>query len=261
MRRFTILILVFAAGCGESVPPPPPPLMPPAATTPPPAPPPVAEAPVRTGIVEGIVRVDSADIAPLTGSVLGFEKYCGKGPLNTGLYKVDAATKGLADAFVEADGRCAPFKPAGVPTLDQKACLFTPTLLVARPGPVIFKNSDGMSHNITIRGQLNSHVTDGFPGGEAISRTFAFEEKMPVRCSIHPWMLAGLVVTRRAAHAVTDSFGSFRIENVEAGKRTIKVWHLLGEEVSVQTDVPEGGTAQVEIRWKPRPAFRTGFNR
>ena len=245
-----ILLLVFAS-CGESTSPP---------STPSPAPPPV-ETPLRTGSVEGFVRVDSDDIAPLTGSVRGFEKYCGKGPVELGIYEVDAATKGLAGAFVEADGRCADFRAEGVPILDQKACVFTPILLVVPPGPVVFRNSDGMAHNVSIQGLLNPRVAEGFPGGEAISKTFPFEEKMAVRCSIHPWMLAGLVVTRRAVHAVTDAKGRFRIEGVESGRRKLRAWHLLGEEVVVEIDVPPGGTAQVEIAWKPRPSFRAGFSK
>lgn len=226
-----------------------------------PAPSPVSEGPIRTGTVEGIVRVDHDDIAPLTGSVARFEKYCGPGPVDVGIYKVDAATKGLAGAFVEADGRCAESKGDDVATMDQKVCVFTPPLLVARPGPVVFKNSDAMAHNVTIRGMLNPVVTEGFPGGEAITRMFPFDEKLAVRCSVHPWMVAGLVVTRRAAHAVSDSKGRFRIEGVESGRRKIKAWHVLGEEVSVEADVPPDGVATVEILWKPRPGFRSGFGR
>lgn len=250
MRRLPVFVLVLAAACGDSSTPPPPPVSPPA-----------PEIPLRPGIVEGVVRVDSDDIAPLTGSVLGYEKFCGPGPVDTGLYKVDAATKGLAGAFVEADGRCAEFRPEGIPVMDQRACLFTPALLVAAPGTVIFKNSDGMAHNVTIQGLLNPVVKEGFPGGEAISKPFPFEEKMAVRCTIHPWMLAGLVVTRRAAHAVTGPQGRFRIEGVEAGRRKIKVWHLLGEETAVEVDVPANGTIQVEIKWKPRKGFRASFVR
>jgi plastocyanin len=243
-------LFVLLTSCGESSPPPPAPA---SHATP--------ETPLRTGTVEGVVRVDSDDIAPLTGSVLGYEKFCGPGPVDTGLYKVDAATKGLAGAFVEADGRCAEFRPEGVPVMDQKACLFTPVLLVGAPGQVIFKNSDGMAHNVTIQGLLNPRVAEGFPGGEAISKSFPFEEKVAVRCTIHPWMLAGLVVTRRAAHAITGAQGRFRIEGVEAGRRKIKVWHLLGEETAVEVVVPANGTIQVEIKWKPRAGFRASFGR
>jgi Ser-tRNA(Ala) deacylase AlaX len=74
-------------------------------------------------------------------------------------------------------------------------------------------------------------------------------------------MMAGLVVTRRSAHAVTDAKGRFRIEGVESGRRRIKVWHVLGDEVSVEAEVPAGGVVQVEIPWKPRTGFRASFGR
>ncbi|HZN61355.1 MAG TPA: hypothetical protein VFC90_03015 [Planctomycetota bacterium] len=250
MRVLAVLIPFLALSCDGGPSPPPSP-----------APPPPVETPLRTGAIEGVVRVDSGDIAPLMGTVRGFEKYCGTGPLDPGIYKVDAATKGLAGAVVEADGRCADFKSPGVPVLDQKACLFTPVLLVVPPGPVVFKNSDAMPHNVTIRGLLNREVAEAFLGGQAISKTFPFDEKLAVRCTFHPWMQAGLVVTRRAAHAVTDSAGHFRIEGVESGRRTIKVWHLLGEEVTVEVDVPADGVVKVQIAWKPRSNFRAGFAR
>jgi plastocyanin len=250
VRVLPVLVLCFTVACDKPAPPSP--------ATPPS---PVSEGPIRTGTIEGIVRVDHDDIAPLTGSARGFEKYCGQGPVEIGIYKVDAATKGLESAFVEADGRGAERKSGDIATLDQKACVFTPPLVVTPPGPVVFKNSDSMAHNITIRGMLNPGVTEGFPAGEAISRMFPFDEKLTVRCSIHPWMVAGLVVTRRSMHAVTDAKGRFRIEGVEAGRRKIKVWHVLGEEVTIEADVPPDGVVQVEIPWKPRTGFRAPFGR
>ena len=250
MRQLGAALVLLAVSCGPPAPPPTPPAVP----SPPPG-------PLRTGTVAGFVRVDSDDIRPLTGTVRGFEKYCGEGPLDLGLYKVDAATRGLAGAFVEADGRCAEFRSEEILVLDQKACLFTPALVVAPPGRIVFRNSDAMAHNVTIEGKLNPVVKEGFPGGQAISASFPFDEKLAVRCSIHPWMAAGLVVTRRAAHAVTDARGRFRIEGVEAGRRRISVWHVLGEEVSADVDVPAGGTAEVELAWKPRAGFRAPFGR
>ncbi len=221
MRVLSVIVLVLAS-CGD-------PSSPPA---PSPAAPPAIDGPLRTGIVEGIVRVDSDDIAPLTGSVLGYEKFCGPGPVDTGLYKVDAATKGLAGAFVEADGRCAEFRPEGVPVMDQKSCLFTPVLLVAAPGQVIFKNSDGMAHNVTIQGLLNPRVSEGFPGGEAISKSLPFEEKVAVRCTIHPWMKAWVRVYDHPYFAVTRPDGTFDLKQLPPGAYTIEAWH---EKLGTQT--------------------------
>jgi plastocyanin len=249
--KFVVFLLASLVSCGDS--PPPPPSEPPA--------PPVAQTPLRTGAIEGFVRVDSDDIAPLAVITSGFEKYCGKGALDVGLYRVAPISKGLSGAFIEADGRSAAFKAESIPVLDQKACLFTPVLRVVPPGPVLFKNSDAMAHNVTIRGLLNPIVGEGFGGGEAISRTFPFEEKLTVRCSIHPWMVAGLVVTGREAHAVSDEGGKFRIERVEAGRRKVRLWHLLGEELTVDADVPVDGVAYVKFDWKPRPGFRAGFGK
>lgn len=249
MRRSSLLACLLIASCGKAQP-----------SDPAPHAPPAVEKPLRTGIVEGAIRVDSDDLAPLMASVKGYEKYCGAGPIDAGLYKVDPATRGLAEAFVEPDGRSAPFKSGPIPVLDQKACLFTPATIVVPPGPVLFKNSDRMAHNVTIRGQLNPVVNEGFGGGEAISRTLPFDEKLTVRCSVHPWMVAGVVVTSRAAHALTDAAGRFRIEGVEAGRRKITVWHPLGEATG-EIEVPPDGTARIEIAWKPRPNFRAGFGR
>jgi plastocyanin len=253
VRVVPIVVLCLVAACGKSPPP---------ATTPPPG---TGSAiplpPLRTGAIEGVVRLEGDDLAPLIGSVKMYEKYCGAGPFDTGLYKVDPATKGLAAAYVEADGRCGEYKLDKVPFLDQKACVFDPPMLVIPPGPIVFQNNDSMAHNVTIRGSLNPPVMEGFGGGSAISRTLPFEERIVVRCSIHPWMLSGLVVTRRAAYALTDSKGRFRIEGVEAGKRTLTVWHLLGDDVKVAVDVPADGTAKVEIVWKPKEGFRAKFGK
>jgi plastocyanin len=207
------------------------------------------------------VKVEGDDLAPVTGAVRGFEKYCGQGPLDLGIYNVDASTRGLGDAYVSVDGGSDDFRREGPFVLDQAGCVFKPAVLVMPPGTLLVKNSDTMPHNVTTEGKLNPLVKESFFPAGAISARFPFEEVVRVRCSIHPWMQAALIITNRAAHALTDRQGRFRLERVEAGRRRVRAWHLLGEEVSVEVDVPADGVVEVEIPWKPRPGFRAPFGR
>lgn len=253
MRTFFAIGLLALASCGDSSAPP--------AAPPPVAPPAAPEKPKTFGSIVGRVRVEGDDLAPVTGAIRGFEKYCGPGPLDLGIYKVDPLTRGLADAFVSVDGASDDFRADGPFVLDQAACLFKPVVLVMPPGTVVVKNSDTMPHNATLEGKHNAKVDESFAPGGAISARLAFEDAVRVRCLIHPWMQAAIIVTRRAAHALTDREGRFRLERVEAGKRRVRVWHLMGEERSIEVEVPAGGTVEVEIPWSPRVGFRAAFGR
>ncbi|HKS16707.1 MAG TPA: hypothetical protein VJU16_05305, partial [Planctomycetota bacterium] len=61
MRPTIGVLIVLLASCGDSATPP---------STPPTAPP--VEVPLRTGTIEGFVRVGSDDVAPLLGTIRGF---------------------------------------------------------------------------------------------------------------------------------------------------------------------------------------------
>ena len=48
---------------------------------------------------------------------------------------------------------------------------------------------------------------------------------MPVRCDVHPWMLAYVGVFDNPWFAVTDDAGAFAIKSVPEGSYKLVAWH------------------------------------
>lgn len=52
-------------------------------------------------------------------------------------------------------------------------------------------------------------------------------ESLPtqIKCDIHPWMSAYVLVLDHPYAAVTDQYGKFKIENLPAGELEFRYWH------------------------------------
>jgi len=136
---------------------------------------------------------------------------------------------GLADAvvsLVDISRGAAPV-PAMAPTLDQRGCTFRPHVLLAPTGATVqVLNSDPLTHNVHTAAFDNRSVNRTQPTGMgAIELNFDAPEKVKIKCDLHPWMSAWIIVTDHPYHAVTDENGSFSLSNIPAGSYTVEVWH------------------------------------
>jgi plastocyanin len=114
--------------------------------------------------------------------------------------------------------------PATVP-LDQKACVFTPRVVVVPAGGTVdFLNSDRLLHNIHGTGKLNAPFNRTQPKGRTIPITFARPEVVRIACDLHGWMRAWVVVADHPFYAVTGAGGEFSLTNVPAGTYTLSIW-------------------------------------
>ncbi len=136
---------------------------------------------------------------------------------------------GLADAVVSLVDitRGAASVPAMPPTLDQRDCTFTPhVLLTTTGGTVRVLNSDPLTHNVHTAAFDNRSANRTQPAGlHVVELSFDAPEKVKVKCDLHPWMNAWIVVTDHPYHAVTDEAGVFVLSNIPPGSYTMEVWH------------------------------------
>lgn len=109
--------------------------------------------------------------------------------------------------------------------LDQAGCRYTPHVLALRAGQkVAYRNSDATLHNVH---------TDDFniaqPRGAADAvfdvPTKAGDAPYRVRCDVHPWMSAFVLVTDHPHAVVTGEDGTFRLPNVPIGSYKLQAWH------------------------------------
>jgi hypothetical protein len=120
--------------------------------------------------------------------------------------------------------------PAAV--LDQQACEFVPhVLLMPRDGALAIRNSDPVLHNTRIfrDAAMLMHEWQAPKAGDLEWR-FDAPGRYLVRCGVHAWMHAWVVVAEHRYYAVTDHAGEFTIPDVPEGDYPLHVWHeTLGE--------------------------------
>lgn len=161
---------------------------------------------------------------------------------------------GMANVFVQiknapASSGAAPSDPV---VIDQDGCMYHPRVAGAQVGqPVLFKNSDGILHNVHGLPKENREFNIGMPPTlKEKEQVFNKPEPLfPVKCDVHPWMQAYVAVMTHPYFAVSGSNGSFTIENVPDGTYEIEAWHeRLGTQTATVT--VSGGAATADFSFK-----------
>ena len=160
----------------------------------------------------------------------------------------------LGNVFVVVKN--APASSAPVPTepvvVDQVGCLYEPRVAAVRAGqPVLFKNSDGILHNVHGKPKANKEFNIGMPPMlKERAQVFNTPEPMfPVKCDVHPWMKSYVAVMTHPYFAVTSAAGAFKIQNLPDGTYEIEAWH---ERLGTQTTsvTVKGGAATTSFSFK-----------
>lgn len=164
---------------------------------------------------------------------------------------VIGANGGIKNVVVTVEIAGATVKASEKPVvLDQKTCRFEPHVTIVPVGTTVeYKNSDTISHNVhtypTKNDQLNKMVGAGATETQKLDK----EDRVEIKCDIHPWMNSWLVVANTNHYAVTDANGAFTIAGLPAGEHKAKFWHeTLGKaEATIKVDA-EGKVAPVEVK-------------
>jgi plastocyanin len=202
-----------------------------------------AAAPAFAGDVEGTVKLSGPvpALAPL--AVTKDRPTCGDAAPDESL--VTAGGR-LANVVVTAPG--APTARPVQVTLDQRGCRFVPHVLAAPVGSTLeLANGDAVLHG-----------THGW-AGHATRFDVVMPEKgmrvptrldraglIEVRCDVHGWMRAYVVVAEAPA-AVSGADGAFVLRDLPAGTYTLAAWHERLGTRNVEVTVPAQGAVRVEV--------------
>ena len=146
--------------------------------------------------------------------------------------------------------------------IDNVKCRFEPHVLFVRPGQSLtLKNSDSVGHNCHITTLSNEHNINLPPNGSA-NLVLTETDKAPgeVKCDVHKWMDAVIMVRDNPYVAVTDAEGNFKIENVPAGNWKFQFWHKRVGWLN-QIEIPGkevGRRGEVELEIKPNETLELG---
>lgn len=187
------------------------------------------------------------EITPILNDPTCAATYNGKAP-TTHFYVVGPKGE-FGDVIVSLQGvtgSTGAAAPAAV--LDQKGCLYSPTILVLQTGQKLtVKNSDPVLHNVHLNPTVpeNEKANDALinaaqmPNGADLTYSFVKPEKfLKFQCDVHPWMFAWVSVFDHPYFAVSGADGKFTIKNVPPGKYTIEAAH---RKLGVQT-------AEIEVK-------------
>ena len=163
-----------------------------------------------------------------------------------------SAEGGVANAVVWLQAAAEGQTPPVTATMDQQACEFIPhVLLVPRGSTVTIGNSDPIVHNVRIFREAQMLVHEWQPPApqpNAISWRFDDAGRFLVRCGVHAWMSAWVIVAEHPYYALSDADGHFTIPQAPPGASTLRVWHeALGAQQ--QSVVVNDNTAPVIIRF------------
>lgn len=196
---------------------------------------------VDGGAVRGIVRFEGGIPEPRTIRVAEDSAVCG--PTQVVQTVAVGVQGGLADVVVSLlDVRQGGAPVDSAPVLDQRGCRFVPRIVLAPVGSAVrVLNSDPLTHNVHTAAFENRSVNRSQPAGpDVMELSFDAAEKVRVKCDLHPWMSAWIVVTDHPYHAITDDEGRFELSNVPPGDYVLETWHeTLGSsrrEVTVRGD-------------------------
>ena len=143
-------------------------------------------------------------------------------------------------------------KPAALTDrqMGQKDLMFNPSLLPVRLGTKVeFPNFDDTYHDVfslsrAKRFDLGRYRPDTKPVPSVV---FDMAGLVTVRCDIHEYMRALILVLDTPHFVVTDEKGNFRLAGLPSGHYTLKAWVDSRTTLEHPVEVPGTGTLQVNF--------------
>jgi plastocyanin len=108
-------------------------------------------------------------------------------------------------------------------------------VVVSKNGTVEFPNADPIYHNVFSVSGANRFDLGLYRSGASKPRTFDEPGLVRIYCNIHPQMVGFVLVVDSDFAAITGADGSFRIDGVPDGARTLKAWN---EQAAAEVSLP-----------------------
>ena len=214
------------------------------------------------GTISGKVSFSGKDLAPKIYKITKDNDVCGEGNREIDYVKVNNGVLNDVVVYLEKVKQGKPF-PADVGDIkvEQKGCEFSPFLQVMKNGnKLAAENKDPVLHNIhtyeLIRGDAKGPKKTGFnvsqPDMGTVTKTVKNKRgaALKIECDAHDFMHSFVFVANNPYYAVVDADGNFSIDNVPAGKYTIKAWHGMLKNQKGKVEVSANSSATVDFTFK-----------
>jgi len=168
----------------------------------------------------------------------------------------------LENVLVRVRGLVPGPRPTQPVVIDQHQCTYLPRVQGATIGqPLLVKNSDGTLHNArALAGTKSLFNVAQPPHGKAVQRNLPADvELVRLKCDIHPWMAAWVVVNPNRFFATSGADGSFSIEHLPAGTYTLEAWHETLGIRTAEITLKEGESVSASFEFSAQaPASASG---
>ena len=202
--------------------------------------------------IRGAVKLDGQipKMTPL--QVTKYKDVCKDVPNET---LIVGPTRGLRYAVVtlEGIGKGKAVERETVHEFDNVKCRFAPHVLTATVGQfVLFKNSDPILHTAHAffkNDQPQFNV--GLYPGRVSRKPLVAAGIVNIRCEVHPWMSAYIIVVDHPYHAVSDAYGEYEITDVPPGVYQLKVWHETLGTQEKRIEIKSSAAQKVDFTFTP----------
>jgi plastocyanin len=145
--------------------------------------------------------------------------------------------------------------PATPVILDQRRCRYVPRVFGIQVGQTLkIVNSDRTLHNVHATAAQNKAFNIAMSAVQKErARVFDKPEAMiPLRCNVHPWMIAYAGVLDHPFYSVTDSTGGYKLSALPAGEYRIEAWHELFGTLAQNVKLTEAETQTLDFTFTRR---------
>jgi hypothetical protein len=212
---------------------------------------------VPGGTIEGRVLFKGKLPSPKTVVVNQDPGVCGA---KREVFPVRVAKGGIVDAVVWLDDvqRGKPFAFPN-PVLQQRTCTYEPHIVLMPPGELRVDSGDPVPHNIHTYAEFGRDYNESMNQlRRSLTLSFVRPERVSVKCDLHGWMQAYVVVAKNPYYAVTREQGTFQLANVPPGRYHLKVWQESLGEMEQEVEVEAGKTAKVDFTFEAKAGPTVG---
>jgi hypothetical protein len=207
--------------------------------------------------IRGAVKVEGKlpKLQPL--QITKYKEVC-KGVPNESL--IVGPAQGLRYAVITLEGvsKGKALEKETIHELDNIKCRFSPHVQAASVGQfVVIKNSDPILHAAhALFSNEQPQFNVGLYPGRVARKPLIAAGIVKIRCEVHPWMTAYIVVTEHPYHAIADIYGEYEVTDIPPGSYQLKVWHESLGTQEKHIEVKPGVTQKVDFTFTPSPGVK-----
>lgn len=207
--------------------------------------------------IRGAVKVDGALPKLPALQITKYKEVCKDVPNET---LTVGPGRGLRYAVVTLEGisKGKAVEKETVHELDNIKCRFSPHVQAASVGQfLLFKNSDPIlhtAHALFTNDQPEFNI--GLYPGRTSRKPLIAAGLVKIRCEVHPWMAAYIVVTEHPYHAVSDIYGEYELRDVPPGVYQLKVWHERLGTQEKRIEVKPAAMQKIDFTFKESPGVK-----